>query len=68
MEDLWFYESGVKRRAQKCVCKFCEKEFLQRKNGKKQYCSTECSALASKRTVQITCFNCGEKVERSRSN
>lgn len=72
MEDLWFVQSGQKRRAEKVICKYCNKEFLRRKTpiGKEPfsiYCGPECSSKAGRNRIKLQCWMCKKEFERAES-
>lgn len=68
MQELWITESdGVRRKAKSTVCKFCKKNFLQRKNRKGLYCSSQCSSESRKSRVKIQCHNCNKEIEKTPS-
>ena len=69
MDQLYVLESGIKRKAEKHYCKYCEKEFLRRKNvvNPQKYCSKKCREIGSRKRIIVKCSNCGKDVERTPS-
>jgi len=66
MEQLFIIESGIKRKAEKHNCSYCDKEFLRRISKKtKKYCSDDCRKLANK--IELICDNCGKKIFKTTS-
>jgi len=63
--DLFVVEHGVKRRAEKVLCKVCNKKFIRRIGRKTSRCSRSCfyKTTRHKKTV-LECFNCHQKFER----
>ena len=69
MEQLYFIESGCKRKAEKHICEYCGKEFLRRQKvtRPKKYCSIKCARTNSRKTIEVKCYNCGKTIKRSPS-
>jgi len=69
MENLYFTESGRKRRAERAACIQCGKEFLRRLNpqrGKPRlYCSKQCAAAHRRNRISVVCFNCKKVFDRA---
>jgi|TARA_Y100000310_G_scaffold337911_1_gene426182 hypothetical protein len=66
--EIWFLESGRRRRGEKFNCFGCGKEFIRRIQGEQNCCSHEC-AYAYKRQsrVKIKCANCGKEARKQAS-
>jgi len=66
MEILYVIESGVRRKAEKHNCEYCNKEFLRKKKKKKsqKYCCIKCSRKGSRNRVIVRCTNCNKEIER----
>lgn len=56
-----FVENGRRRKGEEATCKACEKSFVRRishSNGKKVFCSVECSSMANRSRVGVRCAVC----------
>jgi len=68
--EIWFVESGRKRKGEKANCLHCKEEFIRRINAKRKkvYCSKECSYKGRlKERVEVRCSNCDKKMTRLKS-
>ena len=49
-------------------CKWCEKDFEDRKHPNKKYCSYKCSGLGRRKTGDIKCEQCGKEFHKKPSH
>ena len=64
MEQLYFIECGLKRKATKSLCKTCGKDFLHRKEQIRHFCSVSCKSKNQQKRVKVKCSQCGNLVEK----
>lgn len=71
MKQYVIESDGKKRPGESHVCENpdCKKSFMRRANGKykKRFCSNSCSSIMQKDRVTVSCYNCGKKVEKTKS-
>lgn len=71
MPDIFFIESGKKRRGEKAKCETCGNEFLRRIKSqgkkKKRYCSPDCGHRANRKGIKVDCFVCKKEIIRKPS-
>lgn len=62
--------NGKKRKHTRVVCDSCREPFFKptRFLKEKNYCSTRCSAIASRKRIDLNCAYCGESFQRTPSN
>ena len=66
MEDLFFIQNGVRRRAKEIQCGHCNNKFLTRLNSDAQYCSRICKGASVKTSMVLECHECKKKFERTK--
>ena len=65
--DIYFYESGVKRKGENFTCEVCKKHFVGRFNSKRKFCSAKCSGESRFNSQEINCCNCNKKIFKNKS-
>jgi|19_taG_2_1085344.scaffolds.fasta_scaffold44635_1 hypothetical protein len=69
-KEIWFIESGRKRKGEKARCLQCNKEFIRRVKAKRKkvYCSKSCAYEGRKKErVDLKCSNCKKKMSLPKS-
>jgi hypothetical protein len=66
MEEIFFFESGSRRRGVKAICHWCKNEFIKRPNQNRKHCSIKCRAASQNTEVEIVCTNCQKQFKRKR--
>jgi hypothetical protein len=67
IEDLWLIEGNRRRRAKYTICEECKKYFLDRLNGDKKFCSTNCRDLSRTCKDEYKCAYCEKIFRRNKS-